>query len=65
MKKNLYSLLAIFLLGFAACQDKVMETYKANAPVYLSYEKLRSSVKQSSPKALENTGKIYFKDNYI
>ena len=65
MKNVLYTCLAIFLLTLTACQDKMMESFKANAPVYMSYEALRSGVKQTSPTELKNPGKIYFKDNYI
>lgn len=65
MKNILYTCLTIFLLTLTACQDKMMESFKANAPVYMSYEALRSGVKQASPTELKNPGKIYFKDDYI
>ena len=56
----------VLLLFFAsACTDKVFETFTANAPVYLSYEGLRSAVKMTTARELNNPGKIYFKDNFI
>jgi len=39
--------------------------YKGNAPVYLTYEELRTSIKEEQNMDLKNPGKIYFKDNYI
>jgi len=56
----------VLLLAFAsACTDKVYETFTANAPVYMSYEDLRSAVKMSTAREMNNPGKIYFKDQYI
>lgn len=67
MKTTRYLFLALtFMLGFAsACTDQVFETFNANSPVYLSYENLRSAVKMSSARDMNNPGKIYFKDQYI
>jgi hypothetical protein len=48
-----------------SCEDRFVESYKANVPVYMSYEELRSSVNQDEPFQLKNPGKLYFKDNYI
>ncbi|MFV0267436.1 MAG: LVIVD repeat-containing protein, partial [Draconibacterium sp.] len=36
-----------------------------NAPVYLTYEELRSAVKVTESRTLEVPGKIYFKDNLL
>jgi hypothetical protein len=49
----------------SSCTDKVYETFTANAPVYLSYTDLRSAVKMTAARELNNPGKIYFKDQYI
>ncbi len=40
---------------------------KVNVPVYMSYEKLRAdeTIHTDIIEPLVNTGKIYFKDNYI
>lgn len=58
--------LLVFMLAFSwACTDKVYETFTANAPIYMSYEDLRSAVKMTEPREMNNPGKIYFKDQYI
>lgn len=57
-----------FLLFYAlliACEDSSYREYKGNAPVYMSYEELRSAVVVEEEADLVNPGKIYFKDNYI
>lgn len=55
------------ILLFGGCRDKIYEkvTYTANAPVYMSFEEFRGSVKREAPRQLENPGKIYFKDNLL
>lgn len=58
------SFLLLFFV-FSGCQDKLYERYKTSIPVYMSYADLRNAVKNIEPLALENPGKIYFKDNYI
>jgi hypothetical protein len=67
MKKTKYiiSVLVIVLAFTSACTDKVFETFTANEPVYLSYEDLRSAVKMTVAREMNNPGKIYFKDQYI
>jgi hypothetical protein len=57
--------LAIFSLIFYSCEDATYKEYKGNAPVYLSYENLRTAVAPAANMDLKNPGKIYFKDNYI
>lgn len=52
-------------LLFNSCEDATYKEYKGNAPVYMSYEDLRSSVTEEQNVDLKNPGKIYFKDNYI
>jgi hypothetical protein len=49
----------------SSCTDKVYETFTANSPVYLSYSDLRSAVKMTATRELNNPGKIYFKDQYL
>ena len=63
--KYIYHTLLLFLLFATSCSDKVFETFTANAPVYMSYEDLRSAVKMSAAREMNNPGKIYFKDQYI
>lgn len=63
--KYIFTTLVLMLTIVSSCTDKVYETFTANAPVYLSYEDLRAAVKLSAARALNNPGKIYFKDQYI
>lgn len=63
--KYIFSTLVIMLAFASACTDKVFETFTANAPVYLSYTDLRSAVKMTTAREMNNPGKIYFKDNFI
>ena len=66
MKKyNIIFPLFLLLLACTSCMDKYTEVFRAYSPVYMSYEDLRSSVRETDPRSLVNTGKIYFKDNYI
>lgn len=64
--KRLYYFIPLFLmmLVFASCMDKYTEVFKANNPIYLSYEELRS-VKTTEATPLKKPGKIYFKDHYL
>lgn len=48
-----------------SCQDKIMETYTVNEPIYLSYDELRNPLKVAEGQEIVQPGKIYFKDNYI
>jgi hypothetical protein len=57
--------LSLAALLFNSCEDATYKEYKGNAPVYMSYEELRSSVIEEQNVDLINPGKIYFKDNYI
>lgn len=65
MKKHIIILFALLISIGYSCEDKHMRTFVANSPIYMSYDELAESVNQVDPKALENTGKLYFKDNYI
>lgn len=66
MKRNHHILTVLMLLmAITSCTDKIYETFTANAPVYMSYEELRSAVKMSEPRELKKPGKIYFKDQYV
>jgi hypothetical protein len=55
----------ISLIFFISCEDTTYREYKGNAPVYMTYEELRSAVAPEENVPLENPGKIYFKDDYI
>lgn len=60
--------IAIIASGLTSCRDKVYEkrTYMANVPIYMSFEQWRQTpVTVQQSRALENPGKIYFKDDYL
>jgi len=59
---TLFSLFAFF---FSSCEDSTLREYKGYAPVYLSFEDLRTSVNVEQGTELKNPGKIYYKDSYI
>jgi len=66
MKTTIYIFPFILVsLFLSSCMDEYTEVFTANSPIYMSYEELRASVKQSASRDLVNPGKIYFKDNYI
>ncbi|MBN2523799.1 MAG: hypothetical protein JXB24_11040 [Bacteroidales bacterium] len=58
-------LLLILTLSAFSCKDKIEETYMVNAPVYLSYDELRSPLNVKSAQDIIQPGKLYFKDNFI
>lgn len=59
------TLLSLFSIIFYSCEESTYREYKGNAPVYISYAELRTSVAEEQNVNLKNPGKIYFKDNYI
>lgn len=59
---SLFSLILIFL---SSCEDTTYREYKGYAPVYMSYEDLRTAVSEEQNVDLVNPGKIYYKDSYI
>lgn len=65
MKKQTIILLALFIIIGVSCEDKHMHVFVANSPIYMSYDNLALSIKQSEAKALKNPGKLYFKDDFI
>lgn len=68
MKAKIIPILTVFSLSlffFSSCEDTTMREYKGYAPVYLSFEDLRSSVPVEQGNDLKNIGKIYYKDSYI
>lgn len=62
-----YSFLSVVVLAMllTSCEDKVTQIFTGNSPIYMSYEDLRLSIRQTDARELDNPGKLYFKDNYI
>ncbi|NOZ46930.1 MAG: hypothetical protein GXO79_09135 [Chlorobi bacterium] len=55
----------LVLLSFG-CNDKIMKTYEANVPVYMSLKDWRAATfSLTGSQNLEHPGKIYVKDNYL
>jgi hypothetical protein len=59
------SVVSLFAVFFLSCDDTAYKEYKGNAPVYMSWEDLRTPVSTEQNVDLKNPGKICFKDNYI
>jgi hypothetical protein len=60
----------LFIFSFAAiilssCEDKRLQTYMANVPLYLSYDELRSSFEVLSAIPMVKPGKISFYGNHM
>lgn len=65
MRKKYIILISLIILIGYGCEDKYTEIFKANSPIYMSYESLAVSIQQTEAKDLVNPGKMYFKDNLI
>lgn len=66
MKTQLQPLLLLILtLTAFSCKDKYEETYMVNAPVYMSYDELRTPLNVKSAQEIIQPGKLYFKDKVI
>jgi len=65
MKKLWILSTMLLILSMTACEDRVTEIFTGNSPIYMSYESLRESIKQTDAQPLVNPGKLYFKDQYI
>jgi len=59
------SMLILIFLFTTACEDKRLQTYTANVPIYLSYEDLRKTIEAEPPQDIRQPGKIYFMGDYI
>jgi hypothetical protein len=68
MKTNrilLMVLTCVVIVITNSCNKSDEHTYEALAPVYMSFDDFRQSLKVSTAKSIKQSGKIYFKDNYI
>ena len=63
--KRLLILFSFIGLALTSCEDKRLQTYMANVPVYMSYEALRSSFEVVSGASLEKPGKISFYGSHM
>ena len=70
MKKDKIQTCLVFIslftvLLFTGCQDKLLQTYEVNNPVYMSYEDLRAAVSDTTPAQISQPGKIYLYGDFI
>ncbi|MEN8201480.1 MAG: hypothetical protein ABFS28_02720 [Bacteroidota bacterium] len=63
--KRIPWLIIAFIIVLSSCEDKKLQTYMANVPIYMSYDELRSSFHTKEAEDLVKPGKIYFKDQYM
>ena len=63
--KRLLILFSIISIALSSCEDKRLQTYMANVPVYLSYNELRSSYEVINATSLEKPGKIIFYGSHM
>jgi hypothetical protein len=63
--KRLAIFISIVTAALTSCEDKRLQTYMANVPVYMSYEELRSSFDVIADAPMEKPGKICFYGSYL
>lgn len=63
--KKIPWLILILSLVISSCEDKSLQTYMANVPVYMSYDELRTTLEVKGAEDLVQPGKIYFKEQYM
>ena len=63
LTKPILLLLAVVVLS--SCRDKVEESWEVNTPIYMSYDELRTSFKIAPGQDIKQSGKLYFKGDYI
>jgi hypothetical protein len=66
MKTIIKTALILFLGAcLFSCDDDVSHEYTINDPVYMNTADFKSAIKSESSRSMENTGKIYFYEDYI
>ncbi|MFC5410936.1 LVIVD repeat-containing protein [Larkinella bovis] len=67
MKRTLYLILAIVLVGLNSCSDKCKETrtFRQFTPLTLTIAQVRNGVQTEQARTLVNPGKIYTKDGFL
>jgi hypothetical protein len=63
--RNLYALLLVVLFLPSCLQDDIVRSYTYYRPVFKTTAEVRAEIRSSEPIALENPGKIYFKNGYV
>lgn len=65
MKAKIGPFILFLSIIFISCEDTTYREYKGYAPVYMTYDELRTSFELTDEVPLKDPGKIYFKDDYI
>jgi hypothetical protein len=65
MKRNFLFLAATVLLLSACMKDSVTEHYTFYRPIYQTTDAVKNNIKSSEPAAIQQPGKIVFKDHYL
>ena len=66
MKKLIHPIwLLSVVIAFVACNDRIEESWEVNTPVYMAYNDLRTSFKVAEGQDIKQSGKLYFKDEFI
>jgi hypothetical protein len=58
-------LTGIVAIIFSGCQEKVVDRYLVNVPVYMNRNEFKNAVNVTGSTEIVKPGKIYFKDNMI
>ncbi|MCK4879498.1 MAG: hypothetical protein KAS82_02520 [Bacteroidales bacterium] len=63
--KRLLFLFSIVGITLTSCEDRRLQTYVANVPIYMSYDALRSSFEVVTGASMEKPGKICFYGSHM
>lgn len=64
MRKFIPALICSLII-LTSCEDRSLQTYVANVPVYMSYKELRSGFTVSGETSMEKPGKITYYNNHL
>ena len=58
-------LAGILVVAICGCEEKIVDRYLVNVPVYMDRHEFKNAVKVTGSENIVKPGKIYFKDNLI
>lgn len=62
---TLFLMVSLGVIFFISCHKEETYTYEALSPVYMDFDQFRQPPKVAAPRDIQESGKIYFKDDYI